>query len=216
MKVPYGRSLTQAAASYIYRHSRASRGIVRTQKRAKQQAERRTRLERLRERFSVGHEPRSAEALQRAMQREGIPIALERTRGGTRVGTRAAAPRLEGVRLFASEEGDSVLIGKTGKDNDRLTFRLAAPDDFWLHALGVRGAHVVVRNDARRAGPSRASLTEAAGAAAWVSEARGQPLVDVQWTRRKYVRQIRGAPPGTVRVKRFETVRVRPRRPPGV
>ena len=173
-------------------------------------------MERLRERFSAGRESPFAEELQGAMQREGIPVALERSRAGSQSGVRAAVPRLEGVRLFASQAGDSVLIGKTGKDNHRLTFRLAAPDDFWMHALGVRGAHVVVRNDARGSKPARASLTEAAGAAAWFSEAREQPVVDVQWTRRKYVRQIRGAPPGTVRVKRFETVRVRPRRPPGV
>ena len=214
MEVPYDRSLTQAAAAFFDRHRRASRGRVRSLERAKQVAERRSRLERLRERFSSCDEPQFAETLQRAMQREGIPIALERTRTSSRVGTRTPRPRLEGVRLFASREGDSVLVGKTAKDNDRLTFRLAAPEDFWLHALGVRGAHVVVRNDAGRTRPSPASLTEAAGAAAWYSEAREQPFVDVQWTRRKYVRRIRGAPPGTVRVKRSETVRVRPRRPP--
>jgi predicted ribosome quality control (RQC) complex YloA/Tae2 family protein len=216
IEVPPDRSLTQAAAAFFDRHRRAKRGLIRSQARAKQVAERRARLERLRERFSVRHEEPIAEALQRAMQSEGIPVALERTRAGKRAGVRTPAPRLEGVRLFASRDGDSVLVGKTGKDNDRLTFRLASPDDFWLHALGVRGAHVVVRNDARRTKPSAGSLTQAAGAAAWYSESREQPLVDVQWTRRKYVRRIRGAAPGTVRVKRSETVRVRPRRPPGV
>jgi predicted ribosome quality control (RQC) complex YloA/Tae2 family protein len=50
--------------------------------------------------------------------------------------------------------------------------------------------------------------------AAWFSEARSQSAVDVQWTRRKYVRRPRGAPPGTVVLKRFETVRVRPALPP--
>ena len=215
IEVPHGGSLTQAADAFFARHRRAKRGLVRSERRARQVAERRTRLEQLREQFSVGHEAGLGEALQRAMQREGIPVALERSRSGSRAGVRPAAPRLEGVRLFTSQDGVSVLIGKTGKDNDRLTFRLASPDDFWLHALGVRGAHVVVRNDARRARPSPASLAEAAGAAAWYSESQAQPLVDVQWTRRKYVRRIRGAPPGTVRVKRFETVRVRPRRPLG-
>jgi predicted ribosome quality control (RQC) complex YloA/Tae2 family protein len=105
------------------------------------------------------------------------------------------------------------MVGKSGRDNHRLTFKLAHPEDFWLHALGVPGAHVVVRNPRRQTHPSPATLSEAAEAAAWFSEAREQPQVDVQWTRRKYVRKIRGASPGTVRVKRSETVRVRPRRP---
>ena len=51
--------------------------------------------------------------------------------------------------------------------------------------------------------------------AAWYSEARGHARVDVQWTRRKCVRRLRGAPAGTVKVKRFETVRIRPALPGG-
>jgi predicted ribosome quality control (RQC) complex YloA/Tae2 family protein len=120
---------------------------------------------------------------------------------------------LEGVRIFLSRDAEPVLVGKTGKSNQRLTFKLASPDDFWFHALGVPGAHVIVRNERRRTRPKSSTLTEAAEAAAWFSEAREQPQADVQWTRRKYVRKVRGAAPGTVRVKRFETVRVRPRRP---
>jgi predicted ribosome quality control (RQC) complex YloA/Tae2 family protein len=214
VEVPPGRSLTRAAQLYFERHRRARRGLQRSRERGKQVSERRVRLERLRERYAGKTDARSVESLARDMQGESIPIALERIRSGSRNPNRTTRPRLEGVRLFTSREGDSVLVGKSGKDNHRLTFRLAAPEDFWLHALGVRGAHVVVRNDTGAARPRDGSLQEAAGAAAWFSEAREQALVDVQWTRRKYVRRIRGAPPGTVRVKRSETVRVKPRRPP--
>ena len=55
----------------------------------------------------------------------------------------------------------------------------------------------------------------AAGVAAWFSELQREAAVDVQWTRRKHVRRLRGAPPGTVGVSRFETVRVPPGLPPG-
>jgi predicted ribosome quality control (RQC) complex YloA/Tae2 family protein len=51
---------------------------------------------------------------------------------------------------------------------------------------------------------------EAAAVAAWYSDARGETQADVVWTRRKYVRRKKGAPPGTVTVKRSDTVRVRP------
>ena len=125
----------------------------------------------------------------------------------------AAKPRLEGVRLFRTVKGDTVMVGKSGPNNHRLTFKLAGPEDFWLHAEGVSGAHVILRNERRAAHPDEDSLKEAAEAAAWFSEARNQPAVDVQWTRRKYVRKLRGAPPGTVKIKKSATLRIRPCRP---
>jgi predicted ribosome quality control (RQC) complex YloA/Tae2 family protein len=115
--------------------------------------------------------------------------------------------------MYLSRDGATVLVGKSGRDNHRLTFRIAAPEDFWFHALGVPGAHVIVRNPRRAPRPPQATLEEAAAAAAYYSQARDQPAVDVQWTRRKFVRKLRGAPAGTVSVKRSMTVRVRPRRP---
>jgi predicted ribosome quality control (RQC) complex YloA/Tae2 family protein len=122
-------------------------------------------------------------------------------------------PRLEGVRVFTSRDGQSILVGKSGRDNDRLTFKLAGQEDFWLHAGGAAGAHVILRNDERRSKPSRVALEDAAAAAAWFSGLRAQGTVDVKWTRRKYVRRARGAPRGTVILKRFETIRVAARRP---
>ena len=77
------------------------------------------------------------------------------------------------------------------------------------------GAHVVVRNPDRLRRPSPEALMRAARLAARFSDAGKEERADVQWTRRKYVRRLRGAPPGTVTVKRFETVRVRPGLPGG-
>jgi predicted ribosome quality control (RQC) complex YloA/Tae2 family protein len=211
--VPPGQEPARAAEVYFSRHRRAVRGLERAQLRASEVAQRRGRLERLLAAHGDRMDPAAADALESAMQGEGIPVGLEaggRPAGG---GPRPSVSRVEGVRLFLSGDGDAVMVGKSGRDNHRLTFKLAHPEDFWLHALGVPGAHVVVRNPRRQTHPSPATLSEAAEAAAWFSEAREQPQVDVQWTRRKYVRKIRGASPGTVRVKRSETVRVRPRRP---
>jgi predicted ribosome quality control (RQC) complex YloA/Tae2 family protein len=150
------------------------------------------------------------------MREAGIPVGLA-ARGARRATLEAGAPRprLEGVRLFRTADGLSAMIGKSARDNDRLTFRLAGPEDFWFHALRVTGAHVVVRNEERATAPPPRSLEEAAAAAAWYSEARANEGVDVQWTRRKYVRRVRGGAPGKVIVKRFATLRVRPRAPAG-
>jgi len=204
-----GEELTSAAERHFVGHRRARRGLERARERASRVAVRKRRLEVLRDR-QTGQGASASEALEQAMQGEGIPVGLVRAPG---VPGRAAAagPRLEGVRMFLSRDGLTVLVGKSGRDNQRLTFKLASPEDFWLHAVGVPGAHVIVRNERRALRPPERTLVEAAETAAWYSEAREHNAVDVQWTRRKYVRKLRGAPPGTVRVKRSETLRVRPR-----
>ena len=74
---------------------------------------------------------------------------------------------------------------------------------------------MVVRNPERRGEPDGPTLAEAAALAAWYSEGRTDGAVDVQWTRRKYVRKARGGSPGAVLLKRFRTVRATPGHPPG-
>ena len=91
--------------------------------------------------------------------------------------------------------------------------RLASPDDYWLHALGCAGAHVVLRAEPGEKEPPGRSLEEAARLAAWFSDARHEAVADVQWTRRKHVRRPRSTPAGTVLVKKHRTVRVRPTPP---
>ena len=152
----------------------------------------------------------SAEDLFESMKRLGLPVdLLPATRAG-REAARREVPRVEGVRVYYASTGEMILAGKGAKENHRLTFKLAAPHDFWLHAQGVTGAHVVLRNDNRERRPPGVALAEAAAIAAFHSEASGERLVDVQWTWRKNVRKPRGAALGTVVVKRFKTIRVRP------
>lgn len=148
------------------------------------------------------------------MREAGIPVGLEPATRAGKAAALARRPRLEGVRMLTSSDGWSILIGRSARDNHRLTFDLAGPEDFWLHAQGCAGAHVVLRNESRLRQPPAPTLREAAAAAAWFSEARRQGWADVEWTRRKYVRHPRGAPPGKVLLKRSETLRVRPALPP--
>jgi hypothetical protein len=210
---PPGSPLPEVAESCFHKHRRAKRGRIAAQERAERLRRRRERLERIRTVFESARGEADAVRLEEAMRVEGIPVGLVkpgRDTGGPGRGNRVS---VEGVRIYTSTDGHTILVGRTGRANDRLTFKIASPEDFWLHVMGRPGAHVVIRNPARRARASAASLREAAGLAAWYSGARGDEPVDVQWTRRKNVRRLRGAPPGTVQVKRFETVRVRPTRP---
>lgn len=109
-------------------------------------------------------------------------------------------------RLYRSSGGLEIRVGRTSKDNDRLTFAHAAPEDVWLHAREVPGSHVVLRWSDPAAAPPARDLAEAAALAAWHSKARTSGTVAVSWTRRKHVRKPRGAPPGRVSVLHAKTV----------
>jgi predicted ribosome quality control (RQC) complex YloA/Tae2 family protein len=121
----------------------------------------------------------------------------------------------EGTRLpyrqFMLAGGWEARVGRGAKDNQELTTRHASPHDYWLHARGVSGSHVVLRRPSRDAKVPRPVLEAAAGLAAWFSKARSQALVPVSYTERKYVRPVKGGPPGLVRLEREEVVMVEPR-----
>jgi predicted ribosome quality control (RQC) complex YloA/Tae2 family protein len=110
---------------------------------------------------------------------------------------------------FWTSGGLEVRVGRGSKANDQLTFKHSAPNDIWLHARHSAGAHVVLRWTAEDAPPAR-DLEQAAILAALHSKARSSGSVPVDWTRRKYVRKPRKAPPGSVRMDRAKTLFVEP------
>ena len=117
-----------------------------------------------------------------------------------------------GARHYLTARGLSVLVGRGARENHRLTFAVAGPEDLWLHARDVPGAHVILRDPEGRAAAE--DVREAAELAAFFNEARAQPQADVHVTRRKYVRAARGGH-GRVRIAHSDTVRVTPRDPEG-
>ncbi len=108
-------------------------------------------------------------------------------------------------------EGRDVLIGKSGRDNDELTFQIAAPDDFWFHVADYSGSHVVVRNPTRDKDLHEDVLVKAAQLAAYFSQARNAAKVEVHYTKRKHVTKPRRAKPGLVRLLEFKSIKVEPK-----
>jgi hypothetical protein len=113
-------------------------------------------------------------------------------------------------RRYRTSGGLEVRVGRSARANDVLTFRYSAPDDVWLHARDVAGAHVVLRWPHRDANPPARDLEEAATLAALHSRARTSGTAAVDWTRRKHVRRVRRGPPGAVLVERAKTLFVVP------
>lgn len=109
-------------------------------------------------------------------------------------------------------EGFEVLVGKGARENDELTFRIAAPSDWWMHAAGCPGSHVVIRNPDRLPAAPRSVIERAAELAAYYSKAReARGKVEIHLCRAADVRKPRGMPPGKVEIRRWESVRVYPR-----
>ncbi len=106
-----------------------------------------------------------------------------------------------------------VLVGRSDRENDEITFRIAGPDDLWLHAQHTPGSHVVLKSRGAPGNPPDPILEAAAGIAAHYSKARRASVVPVIYTRRKYVRKFRGSKPGQVICDREKTILVEPRLP---
>jgi predicted ribosome quality control (RQC) complex YloA/Tae2 family protein len=116
------------------------------------------------------------------------------------------------IKQFTSQDGFTILIGKNNKQNDYLTMRLAQDDDCWLHVKDSAGAHIVVKNIPGKEVPL-STLEEAAGLAAYFSEARLSSNVPVDCTKRKNVSKPKGARPGFVIYKKHQTFYVTPKAP---
>lgn len=114
-------------------------------------------------------------------------------------------------RRYLTSEGWTVWVGRDDRENDILTHRVAAQDDLWFHAHGCPGSHVVLRRESRKNEPSKHTLKEAAGLAAYWSKARGAKTVPVQYTLVKYVRKPKGAKPGLAVIEREKTLFVEPK-----
>ncbi|MEP7273533.1 MAG: NFACT family protein [Acidobacteriota bacterium] len=118
--------------------------------------------------------------------------------------------RLPGVRRYRSSDGYEILIGRTDRDNDNLTLKIAKSSDLWFHAADYPGSHVVLRNPQRKAVPP-VSIREAAELAAKFSQAGKDTKVAVNYCERKFVSKPKGFAPGQVRLASFKTILVAPR-----
>jgi predicted ribosome quality control (RQC) complex YloA/Tae2 family protein len=122
----------------------------------------------------------------------------------------------EASRLFEYEldGGWVVLAGRTEADNDRLSLKLARPNDWWFHVRGMPGSHVILRAREKME-PDREVLKQAAAIAAYHSKARRGGTVVVSCTKACFVTKPRGAKPGTVQIRKESLLKVRPLIPGG-
>lgn len=108
-------------------------------------------------------------------------------------------------REFFSEAGLQIWVGKSAKDNDKLTFTHANGSDYWLHARDVPGSHVVLHLGKQKE-PDEESLKDAIQAALFYSKACKNQEGEVCITQCKYVSRFGKDQPGKVQISQHRTV----------
>ncbi|MGI6368599.1 MAG: Rqc2 family fibronectin-binding protein [Anaerolineae bacterium] len=113
-----------------------------------------------------------------------------------------------GPLRLQTRAGHTILVGRNSLENERVTFTQSAPDDLWLHARGVAGAHVVLKTAG--VAPDEEELQQAALLAARYSTARHEAWVSVDVTERRHVHRLRGGRPGMVTYRHERVLTVHP------
>ena len=98
---------------------------------------------------------------------------------------------------YVSSDGYDIYVGKNNLQNDFITFQMATGNDWWFHAKGVPGSHVLVRTNGETDMPDR-TFEEAGRLAAYYSKNRGQDKVEIDYIQKKHVKKPASAKPGFV------------------
>ena len=109
---------------------------------------------------------------------------------------------------FRTTSGFRVLVGRNNRQNDKLTLKDADYRDLWFHVQKLHGSHVILCTNGGE--PGDQDITEAAGLAAYYSQAKDSANVPVDCTQVKYVKKPAGARPGMVIYTTYRTVNVTP------
>ncbi len=115
---------------------------------------------------------------------------------------------LSGIKSI-NFQGWEILVGRSADANDRLTTRLARDNDLWLHAEGLAGSHVLIRNSRKMEIPPEV-LLKAAAIAAFYSKGKESDKVPVTYAEARFIKKPKGAKPGTVLLSQRKTIMIRP------
>ena len=97
---------------------------------------------------------------------------------------------------YISSDGFHIYVGKNNFQNDELTFKFATGNDWWFHAKGMAGSHVVVKTNGEEL-PDR-TFEEAGRLAGYYSKGSNQDKVEIDYTEKKNVKKTNGSKPGFV------------------
>jgi predicted ribosome quality control (RQC) complex YloA/Tae2 family protein len=201
IEIDENRSLQDEAVARFRQYTKAKRAADEIAERMKQIERETTKLEQRLYQLDQVIQSRDEAAL------ESFESPAPKPKGQKKSGK---PEKISGVRRYLSTDGYEVLVGRAARDNDNLTFRVAQPNDVWMHAGDYPGSHVVVRNPTRKEIPQR-TIIEAAQLAGRFSQASEDTRVVIHYTERKFLSKPKGSAPGLVRLSRFRSITVEPK-----
>jgi len=202
VEVDENRSLQDEAAARFRQYNKAKHAAEEIAERLQQIDREIAALERRLQELDAIIQSRDEDSLASFEKPAPAPKALPRKA--------AKQEKIPGVRRYLSTDGYEILVGRAARDNDHLTFRVAQPNDLWMHAGDYPGSHVVIRNPTRKEIPQR-TIIEAAQLAGRFSQASEDAKVVIHYTERKFLSKPKGAAPGLVRMSRFRSLTVEPK-----
>jgi predicted ribosome quality control (RQC) complex YloA/Tae2 family protein len=97
---------------------------------------------------------------------------------------------------YRSTDGYDIYVGKNNYQNDELTFKVATGNDWWFHAKGIPGSHVIVKSNNEEL-PDRV-FEEAGKLAGFYSKGRDNEKIEIDYLQKKNVKKPNGSAPGFV------------------
>jgi predicted ribosome quality control (RQC) complex YloA/Tae2 family protein len=141
------------------------------------------------------------------LKRETDPIVLDRFLALRN--RPQAAPRKNALPgIVIEKDGWTIIVGKSGKDNDQILRRHVRGNDLWLHARDFAGAYVFVKSRRDRSVPLDI-LLDAANLALYHSKARSSGSGDLYYTQVKHLRRAKDGPLGLVLPTQEKNLRVK-------
>lgn len=97
---------------------------------------------------------------------------------------------------YRSSDGYDIYVGKNNYQNEELTFKFATGNDWWFHAKGIPGSHVLVKANNEEL-PDRV-FEEAGRLAGYYSKGRDNEKIEIDYLQKKNVKKPNGSAPGFV------------------
>ena len=94
-------------------------------------------------------------------------------------------------KTYRSQEGLTILSGRSKDENLELTFKIARGNDLWLHVKGRPGSHTVILLPPGKTA-SLETLLDAANLCLLHSGGKEWGKTEIDYTQRKYVKKIKG------------------------
>ena len=110
---------------------------------------------------------------------------------------------------YISSDGFHIYVGKNNYQNEELTFKFATGNDWWFHAKGMAGSHVIVKTEGTEELPDRV-FEEAGMLAGYYSKGRDLDKVDIDYIQKKHVKKPNSSKPGFVIYHTNYSLTIRP------